>query len=346
NGKNTELITIAGEPGATPQIERLMVDGDKWLILGLSISASFAKEPYKGNMAIIGEHSASSEITLQDCFIYSALNHDGWTAKQWMEANSGILMGRNGKNLTVRNTYVLNTRFGIAMCSPDSLVEGSVVSDYSGDALRMTRDGETVRCNVFKNAYVSDKDGDPNHDDLVQGFLFNKGTGTIRNFTVKDNILIGNEDPKQPFAHVPQGIGMFDGPLINFIITGNVIHTAHWHGISLYDAQGCTINDNVCFTKTTTGPMPWIMFGSKLKKVGNGNVVKNNYAHTYNLKLAKGATLENNEPVNEDIYRERLKKLREQIDIEFGRYHPVAGFARLGTEKGVNQSAPAPEKAP
>ncbi|MEK7413248.1 MAG: hypothetical protein AAB263_08020 [Planctomycetota bacterium] len=341
SANNTELITIAGEPGANAQLARLSVDGSKWLISGLTISGSFAKKPYSGTMVGLGEQSPSSDLTVQNCFIYSALSHETWTAKEWMGAYSGITLGGRGTKLTARNNYILNTRFGINICSNDSLVEGNVVSEYSADALRMTRDGGTARCNVFKNAYVSDKDGDKNHDDLIQAFLYNKGTGTISNFTVTDNILIGNEDPKQPFAHVPQAIGMFDGPLINFKVSGNVIRTAHWHGVTLATAEGCTVTDNVCFN-SGDGPKPWVRVTSPKTKTADStpNVVKNNFAHEYQLPGVDATNQAGNAMVTADIYATRLNQLRAKIDKEFGRYHPVAGFARLGTEKGKGDEKP------
>ena len=65
-------------------------------------------------------------------------------AAQWMAAHSGILMGRNGTGLTVRTTHVYNVRFGISITSFDSTVEGNLVADFSGDGIRVTRDGDKV----------------------------------------------------------------------------------------------------------------------------------------------------------------------------------------------------------
>jgi hypothetical protein len=36
-----------------------------------------------------------------------------------------------------------------------------------------------------------------------------------------------------------QGIGFFDGPLVNFTVEDNVVCSETWHGVALYDAQGC-----------------------------------------------------------------------------------------------------------
>ena len=67
--------------------------------------------------------------------------------------------------------------------------------------------------------------------------------------TIRGNILIMREDDAQPWPATMQAIGFFDGPLIGFRVEGNVILTSHWHGVSLYDAQGCNILRNVVYTR-------------------------------------------------------------------------------------------------
>src|SRR5450759_2127786 len=50
----------------------------------------------------------------------SVLDTSAWTAKDWVaKPSSGIWLGRHGKAHVARNNYVLNTRFGINLCSPD-----------------------------------------------------------------------------------------------------------------------------------------------------------------------------------------------------------------------------------
>ena len=65
-----------------------------------------------------------------------------------------ILLGRHGTHLTLRNNYVLNTRFAVNLCAPDSVCEGNVITNFSGDGIRITRDGITVQYNTIKNSFV------------------------------------------------------------------------------------------------------------------------------------------------------------------------------------------------
>jgi hypothetical protein len=260
-----------------------------------------------------------------------------------MKVHSGITMGRNGTGHVMRNNYILNTRFGINLCAEDSLCEGNVVCNFSGDGMRVTRDGQVVRYNVIKNNFVGAKDGDDNHDDGIQCFLFNKGTGTVRRVTVVGNIIINREDDAQKWHNPLQGIGFFDGPLIDFVVTDNVVLTAMWHGVSLFEAQGCRIERNVCWSRWTDRLKPWIQLGAK----GNGsaagnNTVKDNYACSFKFDVA-GTTASNNRPSTQDIMQQAMTRAHNTICEKFGRYHPVAGYSRLGMTKGKNSE---PSAAP
>ncbi|MCW8132071.1 MAG: right-handed parallel beta-helix repeat-containing protein [Planctomycetota bacterium] len=339
-GVNEAMVTIASEPGQSPRLARLEIEkGKNWTVKGLAISASFAKDRYKGNMVTIGERGESSELVVEDCFVFTEEDSSKWGKDEWMKANSGILMGRHGKNLTLRNNYVLNTRFGICMTSFDSLCEGCVVANFSADGIRMTRDGETAQYNVVKNAFVSMGDGDENHDDAIQCFLFNKGTGMMRNLTVRGNILLNPEgETKHPHFNTMQAIGFFDGPLVDFLVEDNVVNTIHWHGVALYDAQNSKVLNNTCWTSFDEKPKPWVMLGSKLGQ-SKGNTVKGNHAFTFNFKADGSVTAEGNEKITEEYYKQRLKEAEETIAAKFGRYHPVAKYGRLGMEKGENAPA-------
>ncbi|MCL4731915.1 MAG: right-handed parallel beta-helix repeat-containing protein, partial [Planctomycetes bacterium] len=307
--------------------------GSKWRVRGLTVSASFG-EPYEGAMLKFADGGASSEIIVEDCFVYSTLDTSKWGAKEWMAANSGITMGRQGKGHVVRNCYVFNTRFGIALCAENSICEGNVVSHFSADGIRVTRDGQLVQHNVIRNIYVSDDDGDKNHDDAIQCFLFNVGTGTVRNVTIRENLVVMRESEDQKLKANMQGIGFFDGPLIGFTVEGNVINTSHWHGVSLFDAQDCTIRNNVCYTQWQAEKLrPWVMLGTKNKGEVKGNTVTGNYAYTFDLKNDKGVTARDNNPVTEEIHTKRQAELLALIEKKYGKTVPAAGFKRLGLER-------------
>jgi hypothetical protein len=298
------------------------------------ISPSFGKEAYKGkdarggNIVIFGERSDSSKITIEDCYIFSEVDASKWDAKAWMSTHNGVLMGRQGHELTLRNNYVHNTRFAISLTSHDSLCEGNVVSDFSGDGIRATRDGLVVQHNIIKNIYVGDKDGDDNHDDAIQVFLFNQGKGTVKNLTFIGNIVRDHDDPKQKWKASLQGLGFFDGPLVDFVVKDNVVYTDHYHGISLYDAQNALVENNVVMAPPG-GKKLRIAFDSKKGvNAARDNKARNNYAPVFMLK-APGTVDENNKPVSPAIFQQALKKQYQVITDKFGAKHFAANREKL-----------------
>ena len=330
-GDNSSVITITAQEGHTPQLSRLEIkQGSKWLLKKLTISSSFAAAPYKGYMVNLGERGASSDLTLEDCFVYGELDSSQWTIEQWMNATNGILVGRNGTNITLRNNYVLNTRFAVSVCSPDSLCEGNTIVNFSADGIRATRDNIVVQYNIIKNAFVSDADGDKNHDDLIQVFLFNKGKGTVKNITVRDNLLIGHDNATQAFANMPQGIGFFDGPLVDFVVEKNVVLTDHYHGISLYGAENCQILNNAVKSITPEGKLqPWIMLGIKKDGVSTGNRVENNIACSFNLKADASVMEKENKVVTEEAFTKAMQTAQATIFEKFGETHPLTKLPKI-----------------
>ena len=337
-GYNEEPITIAAAPGHTAQVGWIDIAGGRnWVIKGLSVSPSLSPTPLARaprDLVKLGEHGAtdSTGLVIEDCFIYSVLDTSHWSAQDWItKPQNGIWLGRHGKRHIARNNFVLNTRFGISLCAPDCIAEGNVVANFSGDGMRVTRDGQVAQFNVIKNGLVSARDGDDNHDDGIQCFLFNAGRGTVRNVTLRGNVIINREKDGLPFPNGVQGIGFFDGPLVNFLVESNVVCVNHFHGLSLYDAQGCTIRDNTCFTRSTGRMQPWVMLGQK-RKSASGNTVERNYAHSFNFKADAQVKADGNQTVTAAIFDERLQAAMALIEAKFGKTHPAAKRMRLELE--------------
>jgi len=327
-GVNADFITIAGAPGQDVRLSRLSLDdAAKWRIKDLRISPTFGR-PYEGTIVAFGDRGETSgEIVIEGCEVFAIDNHAGLNVKAWMALNSGILMGRHAKGSAVRDCYIRNTRFALSMSAYGGIADGNIIENYSADGIRMTRDDQVCTANVIKGAFASMEDGDPNHDDAIQCFLHNKGTGTMRNLTVRGNLLLGHAPGAEPLAANNQGIGFFDGPLVGFRVEGNVVMVSHWHGVSLFDAQGCTIADNVTYSTFGGKLQPWVMLGSKLKQAKD-NVVTGNFANSFKLDQP-GTKAERNETVSEAIYRKALADLSAKLYESFGQYHRVSKRHRI-----------------
>lgn len=336
-GYNESFVTFAAAPGAAaPRVSSVNIAGGRrWRIRGLEISPSYATGAQAKNpdrIVSLGERGddRTSDLVVEDCYIHSVEDASGWSARDWIDkASSGIWLGRHGRGLVARNNYIRNVRFGIDLCAPDSLCEGNVVENFSADGIRVTRDGQTVRFNVVRNNFVGAGDGDGNHDDAIQAFLFNAGRGLLRNVTVCDNLLVERARPGLPFPNPLQGIGFFDGPLTNFVVAGNVALVGSYHGVSLYDAQGCTIRSNVCFNPGLPGGhLPWLMIGGK-RGVALGNTVQDNFAHSFSLKADPEVQDARNALVSRDEANRRTADLARAIDGRFGRLHAAAARLRF-----------------
>lgn len=328
-GDNSGMVTIAAEKGQKPELSRLqLTKGSNWTIKGLIVSPSFGNQPYEKDIVKLGDGGPSKDIILEDCFVYTTLDTSSWTEQDWMKCNSGINMGRAGTKMTLRNNYVLNTRFGIQLCAPDSLCEGNIVSDFSGDGMRTTRDAQVLQYNIIKNEYVP-QPTDKNHDDGIQSFLFNSGGGLVSNVTVRGNIIINNEDPEQKFPSPMQGLAFFDGPRHNFLVEKNVILTDHYHGISLYMAKNCTITDNAVFSIWDSKAKPWIKTTPEKGDLASGNIVKNNIACSFFLKDDPGVKAENNTVATAETFKKAYDEALKVISSKFGEKHETSGRKRL-----------------
>ncbi|RME93005.1 MAG: hypothetical protein D6766_09050 [Verrucomicrobia bacterium] len=334
-GYNPRPVTIAAAPGEKPQLGWIEIRrGARWILRGLAVSPSLAPaklERVPRHLVSLGEHGgeADRELVVEDCFIFTAPDSSGWQPADWMGAASGIWLGRHGRDHVARNNHVLNTRFGIALCAPGCLAEGNIIENFSADGLRLTRDDQVARLNVIKNVFLSARDGDPNHDDGIQAFLFNVGRGTLRRLRVEDNLILERETAGLPWPNSLQGIGFFDGPLVDFVVRGNVVRVNAYHGITLGDAQGCLIESNVVAAATAGREgRPWIMLGRK-RHDPVGNTVRHNRAPAFHLEQDRQVRAEDNEPVTPAIFTQRLRELRARIDARFGPRHPVSGQPRL-----------------
>lgn len=332
SGINDDFITIAAAPGHDARLAKLhMSAAAKWHIKNLRISPTFAPKSNIRNIVYFGERAPESgQVIIEGCEIFGVDDHTKLTAKTWLALPNGILVGRHAKGSIVKNCYIRNTRFALQLSAYDNVAEGNVIENFSGDGLRMNRDGQKAIYNVIKKSFVTDGNGDKNHDDAIQCFLHSKGTGLMRNLTLSHNIIIGHEPGVEPNAANNHGIGLFDGPLENFRIENNVIMVSHWHGISVFDGQGCTIVDNIVWSQFNGKLKPWIMLGEKQGKA-IGNTVKNNYAMSFNLNQPE-TTKSNNQIVTKAIYEQGLETLSKEHIERYGKIHPVAKRNRITGE--------------
>jgi hypothetical protein len=291
-GYNKMPITIAAEAGQSPQLGHVTLRAaGLWVLRGLSISPSHAPMYTNGTIVDIdnhGFHGPSQDIVIDNCDIFSVPDSSNWSAQDWMSVAASAV-SVDGIRSKVQSNRIRNVRFGISVTGQDAYIAYNTIDSFSADGLRGLGNGDTFEYNVIKNVYVSDADGDANHDDGFQSWSLGAdgsvGTGEVLNVTLRGNVFINRDDPNQKFPNAMQGIGCFDGFFANWVVENNVVITDHWHGISFYGMRNSRIVNNtvIDINNIKPGP-PWIMVTPHKNGTASENVVvRNNLSTDYDL---------------------------------------------------------------
>jgi len=294
---NSGVITIAAQAGHTPQLKSVLVRSSKnWVLRGLHVSPSFAPTYDNKTMVSVESHSYQGPlelVTVESCVLQSVADSSSWTASDWdTKAANGISAG--GTKVTLSKNQLKNVNFGISVGATYSQVEHNTIENFSGDGLRGLGDHTVFEYNTVKNCY----DVNANHDDGFQSWSVGSGgvgTGQVTGVVLRGNTIINYTNPNQPHRGTLQGIGMFDGTFVDWVIENNVVITDHWHGITLLGATNCrVVNNTVIDPNTVTPGPPWIEIGAhKNGTPPSGCVVRNNLATDFQ-SASTGVTEDHN----------------------------------------------------
>ncbi len=238
---NQETITIEAGEGQTPALGSLYLRAaSKWRFRGLTISPEFAEE--LDTKAIVSFeshkfHGPCSHVTIEDSSIFSASETAEWTADDWnVRAADGISV--SGSHFIIRNNRLKNIHFGILASGDDVVAEGNTIQNYSADGMRGAGDRITFQSNKIEWAY----NVDDNHDDAIQ--FYRGDHRACRDVVLRGNIIKSYANPDCPLVHSGQGLGMFNGPYIGWIVENNIVMVSHYHGITLVRAENSRVVNN------------------------------------------------------------------------------------------------------
>jgi len=116
--------------------------------------------------------------------------------------------------------------------------------------------------------------------------------------TVSANTFIENEDPNRPVRCRLEGIGLFDGTYVDWVIENNVVIVDHWHGITVMGGRNVRIVNNTVIDarRGEPGP-PWITITShKLGQPSRDSFIINNLSTRLDPKSARGGTFSYSRP--------------------------------------------------
>jgi hypothetical protein len=239
----------------------------------------------------LASFSSASDMVLADAHLQTVQDASAWTANDWINTASSGISARNGSCISLLRNKVLNTRFGIAiftdaLARPDSsmktLAQGNEVANFSGDAMRVIASDVVVRNNYLHDVYVSQADGDDNHDDALQMWALNGAT--FDNITIDGNWVQETTNATRALQNNLQGLDDFDGVNTHVSITNNVVIVSAYHGISLYGSQDSLMDHNTVANPTSNGFKTWIMVNdTKAAQPSVNLTVTNNAATEFDL---------------------------------------------------------------
>jgi len=308
---NDTPIIVQAAAGHTPTLSHIsLVAACNWHFVGLTITPSAAATYEKQtlfNAASHSWHGSSSQITIEDCQLYSVTDTSAWSADEW-NALACNAIAMSGDQMTAQNNTCRNVNFGITINGNLGVVAHNTVENFAGDGMRSLGNDLLFEYNLVKNCY----DVNDNHDDGFQSWSINDDPPRER-VTLRGNTIINFEDPNQPLRGPLQGIGCFDGPYVDWVVENNLVITDHWHGISLYGAVDSRIVNNTVVDADPGNPgPPWVMFHDhKDGTPCSGCLIRNNIAAT--VSVSGDTTADHNYLLDsgDDIF----------VDPENGDYH-------------------------
>ena len=282
---NSNHITIEAEAGHTPTLKGFHMQAAKnWTLRGLTVSPEFASVVDTGSIVRFETHSfhgPASDAIIEDMTIYSIADSSAWTATDWTtKAARGIQVA--GNDFTIRNNRVSNISQGIATSGDDILAIGNSIENYSLDGMRGGGDRVTYENNSIKWSY----NVDGNHDDAIQ--FFRSGGVAHHDVVLRGNYVESYPDPTRPLTHAAQGLGIFDGPYIDWVIENNVVMTSDLHGISIYEAENALIVNNTVIDITGQTDT-WIRVQDS-----TNSTIRNNVSKAIFDTGSTGTTIDNN----------------------------------------------------
>jgi parallel beta-helix repeat protein len=289
NAFNTSPITIAAEAGHTPRLQRLTLRSvGHWIVRGLHVSPEFASTFVKPDH-IVTVNRPATDIVLDGLTVFSKADSSTWTSSQWL-AFAAHGMDIEGDRITVRNNTVRNVYYGIHTSATNVLVERNLIENFCGDGARTLGDNATLQYNTIRNSYsVNDE-----HRDGIQSWSVGSGgvgTGEVRNVVLRGNLIVSTTRPATLDGDM-QGIGLFDGTFVNWVIENNVVVTNHWHGISIYGARDSRIVNNTVVDSVAGSPGPaWILVARHKNGTASQNVVVRNNLTQYGVSIDSGQSV-------------------------------------------------------
>jgi len=216
-------------------------------------------------------------------------------------------MDMRGHDIHVTNSLISNVYHAVSLRGNNAYYGHNIIDNFAGDGIRGHGDNSVYEYNTVRDCYIDDYD--IQHDDGFQAFrTASDGNYKIENVTLRGNTILLFEDPITDFVidnhligTLMQGIIITDGYAESWIVENNLVVSAQYHGISLYGATSCRVQNNTVishpYLPKDTAPRIYL---DDQKKSGQthsntNNIIRNNITTTLTTwTFDSSSTVENN----------------------------------------------------
>lgn len=279
----SNATTVKAFPDHVPVFTELVItNSTNWVFDEITIDGTNSSK--NTSQFLVTGDANTKNITFKNCLIQSAEESSTWTKDDWYaNAIGGIDM--RGTDIVVENCLIKNTYHAMSLRGDRSRATNNVIDNFAGDGIRGLGNASVFEYNTIRDCYVEDYE--TNHDDAFQTYITTddpKSEGMI----IRYNKILLFDDPITQFVidndligYSMQGIIITDGYPDGWVVENNLLVTNHWHGISLYGARNCRVQNNTVvkhpyFTDTET--LPWILIDDNTKtgQTNFSNTIRNN----------------------------------------------------------------------
>ncbi len=292
---------------------------------------------------MVNSDETSHFLSFDKMLIKSADDSSIWLKADWY-ANSIGGMRLQGEDINVSNSLITNVYHAVMLDGNRAYYAHNTIDNFAGDAIRGLGDDSTYEYNTVRDCYIDDYD--IQHDDAFQAFrTVADNNYKIKNVTLRGNKILLFEDPITQFVidnnligTLMQGMINTDGHADSWIVENNLVVSNRDHGISLYGATSCRVQNNTVvkhpyFTDTV---MPRIYLDD-MKKVGQehsntSNTIRNNISTVMTTwTFDASSIIENNHDINE---KDRSNLINLFADYDHHNFHLKSSSSAL--DVGVN----------
>jgi hypothetical protein len=299
---NTDFITVAAAPGATPVLDKLaVVSSAKWMFQGLTFSgmATTATGATKTSPSSVGLVStgrgdwegATNNIVFDADTFETAASTNGWTNVDWINKPYGVGLWIAAPCTAAVSNHFTNVLNGITVGSSQALVQGNTIDHFSNDGMDVIASNVLIKNNSIKDGVNTT--ADPYHPDGIQGWsaAITGGVATNTNVVIDGNIVVKTGDPSVSWM---QGISIFDGKWDGLVIQNNVVDVNTWNALTVYGVTNAKILNNTVIASNPNAAQSWIQVTKAKDGTPSANVIVRNNIGTQFGVDATNLTVDHN----------------------------------------------------